>query len=124
MSPLARQVCKLHGGYDCDEQCYCFLAPTGPPLNLRGTVVTARSLSLSWDPPLLRHRNGPITGYRVRLNALEVPSLHLFNTTSSSLAVASEIHPYFTYRCKVQAMTSIDFGPYSGFIDIRTLQDG
>ena len=98
-------------------------APSGAPLRLRNTGVTATSISLDWDLPLLRDRNGIITSYRVNLTATEDSSVRVFIVTNSRIGVTS-LHPYYTYSCQVQAVTAEGRGPYSSPISVRTLQDG
>ena len=100
-----------------------YTAPSGAPLGLRSTGVGARSLSLDWDLPLLRDRNGPITSYRVNLTALEVGSVLIYVITSSRIGF-SNLHPYYTYSCRVQAVNPIGRGPFSSAINVTTLSDG
>ena len=128
VSPPARQVsfstiqscvlCK-----QADTVHTALAAPSGPPLSLRITAVTARSLTLDWDLPLLRDRNGPVINYGVNLTALEVPSVQILAISRNRISIAG-LHPYYTYSCKVQAKTSVGSGPYSTSVNVTTLQDG
>ena len=35
-------------------------------MNIQGKALSSTSLLISWDPPPLDHRNGPITNYTIK----------------------------------------------------------
>ena len=47
-------------------QSFFFLAPSAAPMNIQGKALSSTSLLISWDPPPLDHRNGPITNYTIK----------------------------------------------------------
>ena len=98
----------------------CYTAPSSPPINFRVTGVTSRALSLQWDEPVLRHRNGIILRYQVNLVARETS--HTYEVFTRSVTVTS-LHPYYTYNCTVSAIT-VAPGPSSSVISVQTYQDG
>jgi hypothetical protein len=91
---------------------------------VEGNAATSRSLSLEWDQPLLRDRNGVIQDYRVILVSLDVPSVSFssFIVTESRIGITA-LHPYYAYNLTVAAGTRVGYGPASAPFTIRTFQD-
>ena len=79
-------------------------APTGPPENLR-TSSGARSLSLTWDPPLVVSRNGLIIGYTIECSGQAAIVTELTEFTITGLT------PFTEYTCSVFASNSAGDGP-------------
>jgi hypothetical protein len=44
-------------------------------------------------------------------------------TTLSTTITVTGLHPYYTHRCNVSAVT-VDEGPFSDLVDVTTLEDG
>ena len=106
--------------------CWLFpskLVPTASPENLTVVVLDSRSLRLSWNPLAAEHQNGDVLGYRITITAVETGTASQYNSTSTSLTI-SELHPYYTYQCKVAAFNSAGVGPFTTVVEKMTDQDG
>ena len=102
---------------------FIHIVPTAPPVNLTVVVVDSRSLRLSWNPPPEEDQNGAVLGYSITITAVRTGTKLQYNSTSTSLTV-SELHPYYTYRCRVAARTTFGMGPFTTGIEQTTGQDG
>ena len=107
----------------CDVNYFILTVPTAPPQSFTVTVLGPQSLRLSWTPPPSNQQNGEILGYTVTVANVETGREEESNTTSTSY-LASSLHPYYTYQCKVAAFTSIGLGPFSRVVSQRTRQAG
>ena len=107
----------------CDVNYSILAVPTAPPQSFTVTVLGPRSLRLSWTPPPSNQQNGEILGYTVTVSNVETGREEESNTTSTSY-LASSLHPYYTYQCKVAAFTSVGLGPFSRVVSQRTRQAG
>lgn len=45
-------------------------APTLPPENVKCSVLSAQSIHISWESPLVKGRNGIIKGYKVTYHSI------------------------------------------------------
>ena len=100
-----------------------YAAPTGPPQNFRGSEVSSRSISLTWDPPLFAEQNGVITGYIINVTGIETEeSFELFS--DSETLTADFVRPFSSYIFKVAGQTTVSVGPFSDPIPIMTPEDG
>ena len=99
------------------------LVPTAPPENLTVVVLDSRSLRLSWTPLPADHQNGEVLGYSITLVAVETGTASQHNSSSTSLTI-SELHPYYTYQCRVAAFNSAGIGPFTAVVEKMTDQDG
>lgn len=99
------------------------LVPTAPPENLTVVVLDSRSLRLSWTPLPAEHQNGEVLGYSITLVAVETGTAPQHNSSSTSLTI-SELHPYYTYQCRVAAFNSAGMGPFTAVVEKMTDQDG
>ena len=98
--------------------------PSGPPQNVRIPSKSSNSLSVSWSPPDLRHRNGPIVRYSVYVYPQSGGRpLYSYSAYRTSYEV-SRLSPYTVYRVKVAAVTRNGTGPFSPLISERTTADG
>ena len=93
-----------------------------PPLNVSGSAASATSLLLTWSPPPVSTHNGMIRMYTVRVLEIDTGFEFYHNTTDTNTALSS-LHPYYTYKCSVAAVT-VAYGPYSESISIQTEEDG
>lgn len=99
--------------------------PSGAPQNFVAYATSPTSLFLSWNAPLLEHRNGCIQQYRVYVTERETGrAYHTMSDTSSQTATDFELsipslHPYYQYDCKVAAITTGE-GPSSQTVTART----
>ena len=100
-----------------------FVAPSGPPQNIIAQASRARSLYITWNPPVAGEQNGIITSYIVNITGVETGEQ--VQLTSQSLSVnVTGLTPYTTYLCIVAASTAIGPGPFSTQIIIRTPEAG
>ena len=99
------------------------IVPTAPPGNLTVVVLDSRSLRLSWNPPPDEHQNGEVLGYSITVTAVRAGTKLQYNSTSTSLTV-SDLHPYYTYHCRVAALTTAGMGPFTTVVEQTTEQDG
>lgn len=97
-------------------------APDDAPLGLIARSVTANTIDLSWYPPPVESQNGVITSYRLIIVELETKEKGTLKT-STTKATVENLHPFYTYNISVTAIT-IDVGPYSLPIMVKTLEDG
>ena len=85
-------------------------------------LVTATSLTLTWQPPSFENSNGIIQQYVIQIT--EVDTGRRFTETSNSTAIIVEsLHPFYSYNCRVAAET-IEVGPYSSPITVQLNEDG
>ena len=97
-----------------------FSVPNAAPMNLMVSAVNGYTLSATWDPPSLQHRNGEIVHYVVNITVTargdaqvtdgELQTLH---TPAPNLTIES-LHPYYTYFYSVAAESSVGVGPTAG----------
>ena len=97
---------------------YLYAAPTAEPQFLMATTVTARNVTIMWDPPPMEQRNGIIRSYTIRYypdsSEPEQPNEEsvLGNLTSFSV---DGLIPYTNYTFEVMAVT-IDPGPPASIV--------
>ena len=82
--------------------------PSGPPQSLVSSV-TSRTLTLSWSPPLLSHRNGVIISYLITCSS-GGSIINSTRTSSTSLTITG-LQPFTNYTCSVRAATTVGDGP-------------
>ena len=100
-----------------------FAVPSGPPVSVRHSNLTSRSLSLQWEPPVTSQQNGFIRNYTVEIEGVD--TAHRTSRISPSFSLTEwGLHPYTRYRCRVAAHTSVGRGPFSGYITVLTSEDG
>ena len=77
-----------------------------------------------WDPPPPEDINGVIREYRINVTEVETGILRQFTTQPDVRElVVGPLHPYYSYRSTIVAFT-IEVGPYSTAITVRTDEDG
>lgn len=103
----------------CYIACRCFSGPNEGPLNLLVTAVDAFTVSGSWDPPSLLHRNGPILRYAVNISLTRGGETFLYQTTNTSHVSNATLHPDYSYHYSVAAENSVGRGPFtSGLVQM------
>ncbi len=75
-----------------------------------------------WSPPTFEEVNGIIQHYVLSITELETGEVHT-RMTSSLVLVINDLHPYYTYECKVAAAT-VGLGPYSNAVTIQLNEEG
>jgi receptor-type tyrosine-protein phosphatase Q len=87
--------------------------PTSPPESFNATSGDSTTLYLQWEVPDSSGANGIIREYNVTIIEEET-GLVLQLVTSSLFIHVSNLHPFYTYRCTVAAVT-IGLGPEAVF---------
>jgi receptor-type tyrosine-protein phosphatase Q len=96
--------------------------PSGAPQEISAIEVTSTTLTLTWYPPQFEDTNGIIRYYRVHI--LEVETRRVFELTSNMTSVnVYELHPYYTYECRIAAFT-VALGPYSNVFTVQLAEEG
>ncbi len=98
-------------------------APSGPPQNAIVFNITARSVVISYSPPLAQERNGVVIQYKVELTNLDLGTRNQIETAGLQLLVQS-LRPYTVYEITVTGRTAIGYGPFSEQQTFRTLESG
>ena len=88
---------------------YNSTVPSSPPRDVRVESVNPASLMVSWRPPILTDRNGPVTGYVIQYTRVGLS----INMTSGTTDVVLRLDPYVDYSVTVAAMTANGTGPFS-----------
>ena len=95
--------------------CYNSTVPRSSPRNVTVESHNPASLVVSWDPPVRRDRNGPITDYMI--NYTRVGSREMMNVNAGSnkirVITISGLVAYVNYSVTVAAMTVNGTGPFS-----------
>ena len=99
----------------------CTPAPTSPPEQL-STFASSTSLTLMWSAPPFEQVNGIIQHYVISITELETGQVTTMTTSTLVIAV-NNLHPYYTYECKVAAYT-VGLGPYSHAVTIQLNEEG
>ena len=112
---------------------YSFLAPTAPPTNFVVMATgSSRTLSFSWDPPPLNHRNGLITNYNLtcyetvggNVSLVTTPTFPLVLNESGSVQLSlRKFRPGTLFNCSVTSSNEAGTGP-PAFTDITTVEEG
>ncbi|TKR96940.1 hypothetical protein L596_010884 [Steinernema carpocapsae] len=96
--------------------------PSGPPINVRAEASDMSSIQLRWEPPIPEHRNGRITGYKLKYKT------KLRGSKGHNLAVAGDIRdhtitnldPGTGYLIRIAALNQNGTGPYTDWIRVDT----
>ncbi len=99
------------------------LAPSGPPQSPTASALSALSIQISWQAPLLPDRNGMITGYVINVTSLDTGISQQLTSVNTTIQVPN-LAPYTNYVCIVAANTAIGVGPFSTVINVQTLEAG
>ena len=100
------------------------IVPSSAPINIISKSSSQSIITIEWQPPPVRARNGVIVSYRISHQSL------LFNRTTtfvdgSQLSVTlANLRPFTTYNITLAAATIIGYGPESPIITETTLQAG
>ena len=102
---------------------YYNTVPDSEPLLLTASDITSESFYLSWNPPPVEDRNGPITGYAIQVTNFGTGESFTVTSQENSTEIRS-LRPFTTYTCVVAAQTSAGIGPYSTTVMIQTDEAG
>lgn len=76
-----------------------------------------------WEAPPVELQNGVIRHYQIVAFEVDTNRSFTYVATASTVFTVGELHPYYTYRFAVQAVT-VATGPPSTSVSVLTLQDG
>ena len=96
--------------------------PAGYPQNGSATVISTRSVHVTWSSILPRERNGIITGYVINVTAVERGERLQLQSQYNNITINA--YPYTTYEFIIAATTVVGRGPFSTVISARTPPDG
>ena len=94
-----------------------FLAPDGPPLNIKVTSESSSSLSVTWEPPEKDKRNGEIINYTVCVSHEENKPCFIERTTNKNALTINKLSVSTKYYVRVLASTKVGPGQYSEHVE-------
>jgi hypothetical protein len=92
--------------------------PSSAPGNFSMAVVNSTSILLYWSELPPPERNGVVQGYTIRLTNVRNGRDTDYSAVSEPYIIVN-LHPDFTYRAKVAAVTVVGAGPFSSQIEVR-----
>ena len=101
--------------------------PSSPPLNIMVANINPASLMMSWQPPLEKDRNGPITSYMIQLTRVgsgDMMSVNVHVSSATTVITILGLVAYVNYSVSVAAMTVNGTGPLSDPVVGRSGEDG
>ena len=87
--------------------------PSSSPRNVMVESVNPASLMVSWQPPIKRNRNGPITGHVIQYTRVGSSDMMSVNVTNGTTHTISGLVAYVNYSIIVATMTVNGTGPFS-----------
>ena len=103
---------------------YNFTVPSSPPQNIMVTSVDPASLRVSWELPLERDRNGPITAYVIQYTRVESSDMTIVMVNNRTThTTISELVAYVDYSVIVGAINVNGTGPFSDAVVGRSGED-
>ena len=93
--------------------CYNSTVPSSPPQDVMVESHNPASLMVSWQPPIQRDYNGPITGYVIQYTRVGSSDMMSMNVASGTTHTISGLIAYVNYSVIVAAMTVNGTGPFS-----------
>lgn len=97
------------------------IAPTGPPENIQATAE-ARSLTVTWSPPISMFQNGIIRKYKLNLIEVETSTQYLEEFVETRAVFVGK-HPFYRYLFNISAVT-VAPGPFSTESIVRLQEAG
>ena len=97
-------------------------APSGSVSQLLGSPVNSQTILLSWLPPPLLQHNGIIRYFTVYNTETDTGVVNNYTSSFSNITLV-DLHPYYTYRLVVHAVT-VREGPPSDPVMVQTLEAG
>ena len=98
-------------------------APEAPPVMIMQSNLMSRSVTLSWLPPRSDRQNGVIRHYIIEAYENVTGNTLSYQTPSHQTSfIVSNLHPYYTYTVRIQAVT-VGVGPLSSPLTVFTMED-
>ena len=106
------------------------LEPSEPPQAVAVTVVSSKSINVSWSPVSVQERNGIIKGYKVIYKALpngkdktKIVNVTINDQDKRQILTIGELNEFTNYSIRVLAFTAVGDGPLSVAEIKQTLED-
>lgn len=87
-------------------------APSAAPTSVSASIQTPFDINVQWEPLECIHRNGDITGYRVRYEVLESGTPTLWYTSYTETVIRN-LRASTDYSIEVAAINNAGTGVYS-----------
>ena len=87
-------------------------------------VESSTTAFITWQPPPLEDRNGPIVHYNLILSDQVFGLEEIKVNVTSHNYTAINLEEYNTYSCIVAAASVVGTGPYSAPLNFTTEEDG
>jgi hypothetical protein len=97
-------------------------APSSPPTGVRAIPSSPTSIHIRWNSLPAEHQNGEIEYYLVFCIDSNSGGISSRHTTVMTDVTIIGLHPYYTYKCNVSAVT-VDIGPFSDYVKATTFED-
>lgn len=94
--------------------------PSAPPINIRFETPNTRTIVVRWEPPIPQHRNGEITGYKIRYKTKRKGSKGNVSVVTGETRmhrISVEPGTYYTFR--LAAMTQNGTGVFSDWLGVE-----
>ena len=88
-------------------------APSSPPEDIKVISVDPASLLLSWQPPLVKNCNGPITGYVLQIAMVGSYENMIVNVANDLTFAMSGLLANVEYSVIMAAVNANGTGPFS-----------
>ena len=106
------------------------LEPSESPQAVAVTVVSSKSINVSWSPVSFQERNGIIEGYNVMYKALpngkdkkKIVNVTINDQNEEQTLTIGELNEFTNYSIRVLAFTAVGDGPLSVAEVKQTLED-
>ncbi|XP_077977497.1 neogenin-like [Glandiceps talaboti] len=95
-----------------------------PPENVIIVPLSPTSLEITWDPPASELSNGEITGYKLRWKELHERRSNTVNIEGGLRSfIVEDLEQDTAYKLRMAAMTLSGTGPFTDWMEGRTLKD-
>ena len=94
---------------------YNSTVPSSSPLDVMVESEIPASLLVSWQPPLEKDHNGPITGYKIQYTRIGSSNMSVTVTNGTNHRI-SALDALVNYSVIVAAMTVNGTGPFSDVV--------
>ena len=99
------------------------VVPSSAPGNFSMFATDATSLLLSWSELPLPDRNGIILEYTIHLTNVRTGEDTEYSAVTDPYTITN-LHPDYTYRGKLAAVTVVGAGPFSSPLEVRLPEAG
>ena len=90
-------------------------------MSVSSVVLSSKTVTIYWLPPLFEHRNGIIRKYEISF--IGDDNIEYIEKTQNTSITISYLHPDYEYNVTVRAVTILQ-GVWSEIITFVTFEDG